>query len=379
MKKKHIALVNLNCFDPFLRDGASSSILSRLQFIQKQNKTASILTFLTNEPHLHFLFGESLADSTGKVVKDGDKCSAIYAGLDFQQQILPYSWRELPKNRGVARKTIMRKIQQEAMDFVFTLDQDHFSLFAAWFLKIPGAHFFNSLANVRNFSRVWGSPRFIKERLIFTNSRFLQAWIKDLLGLESTVWYPHIDFAAYKGRRKQLQVRCIGFVASSAWMAKGGEIVREISRRMPECRFLAVGLSDRCPSLGLPENMTCWKHTLNMKSFYERIDLLLVPSLIEDSFPRVVLEAAANGIPVLANRIGGISEALGDSGILIDWKTTNEPDFDEIGGSYVSEIRRILGDENLFRHYTEMALARAEEYHRDQERLALQIYKKHIS
>lgn len=48
-----------------------------------------------------------------------------------------------------------------------------------------------------------------------------------------------------------------------------------------------------------------------------RASALLIPSHSE-TFGLVALEAAANGIPVIASRVGGLPEAVGDNGVLID-------------------------------------------------------------
>jgi glycosyltransferase involved in cell wall biosynthesis len=52
---------------------------------------------------------------------------------------------------------------------------------------------------------------------------------------------------------------------------------------------------------------------------------LLVPSLVYDAAPRVIAEAYAAGVPVLASRIGGLPEVVrdGESGMLI---TPGAPD-----------------------------------------------------
>jgi glycosyltransferase involved in cell wall biosynthesis len=115
-----------------------------------------------------------------------------------------------------------------------------------------------------------------------------------------------------------------------------------------------------------------------MRKFYGQIDLLLVPSLLEDAFPRVILEAAGNGIPVIATRVGGIPEALGGSGILIDWAHDKEPDIAKIANEYVREIRRVLGDDNVYEYYRQKAFAREKQFELEQTRMAQEIYDKYF-
>lgn len=53
---------------------------------------------------------------------------------------------------------------------------------------------------------------------------------------------------------------------------------------------------------------------------FSRIDVLAVPALWQEPFPRVTFEAFAHGIPVVASRRGGIPEAIveGRTGLLFD-------------------------------------------------------------
>jgi lipopolysaccharide heptosyltransferase II len=52
---------------------------------------------------------------------------------------------------------------------------------------------------------------------------------------------------------------------------------------------------------------------------YEKLDLLVMPSIGEETFGRVIIEAQAKGVPVIASRIGGIVDIIKDNenGILV--------------------------------------------------------------
>ncbi len=74
-------------------------------------------------------------------------------------------------------------------------------------------------------------------------------------------------------------------------------------------RIEALGLSDVCALLG----------TINdVSSFYDSIDILIIPS-IREPLGLVALEAGARGVPVIASRVDGLCEAVKDqeTGILL--------------------------------------------------------------
>jgi len=376
-EKKHIALVSLNQFDPFLRDGGSHSALARLQFLREQGNQVSIINFLISEPLDRLLFDDALADSNQGVIREDNTCRAVFRGLDYHQEILPYSLEQLPREYTAIIKAIMQRIEQHDLDYVFTLDEGYCPLFAAWFLRIPGAHLFNSLRNVQQFAGNTDYAKCLRNRTVFANSRFLQTQIKKLLGLDSVVWYPFINLGTYLDRYGKARTHCIGF-SSTQGKGKGNEIVAQIITRMPERAFIVVGGRYRHRADVSPSNLAYWGHISDMKAFYGQIDLLLVPSLVAEAFARMILEAAVNGVPVIANRRGGIPEALGDSGILIDWDHDKEPNTAEIAEKYVDAIQRVLDDDDLYRHYSKKALARAEAYELEQRRLAHHIYDTYI-
>lgn len=69
--------------------------------------------------------------------------------------------------------------------------------------------------------------------------------------------------------------------------------------------------------------------TEDISSIYRKTRILLVPSLCDDAFARVVTEAMINGIPVIANDVGGIKTALNGAGYLaeVNLKKKDKPDF----------------------------------------------------
>jgi glycosyltransferase involved in cell wall biosynthesis len=107
---------------------------------------------------------------------------------------------------------------------------------------------------------------------------------------------------------------------------KGLDTLLEVARQRPAVLFLlqeSWKLDERaCATLAarlseLP-NVRFAERVSEMRGVYRQTRLLLVPSRWEEGFGMVALEAASCGIPVIASRRGGLPEAVGDGGILID-------------------------------------------------------------
>ncbi|MFF9631738.1 glycosyltransferase family 4 protein [Streptomyces fradiae] len=102
--------------------------------------------------------------------------------------------------------------------------------------------------------------------------------------------------------------------------AKGGYVLEQLARRMPEQQFLAVrGAYGEQILPNLP-NVEIVGHVRGedmRQQVYARTKVLLMPSSYE-SWGRVGVEAMASGIPVVAHPTPGLAESLGEAGIFVD-------------------------------------------------------------
>jgi glycosyltransferase involved in cell wall biosynthesis len=89
---------------------------------------------------------------------------------------------------------------------------------------------------------------------------------------------------------------------------------------MSDTRFVVAGKMRRHARMKLRRlnNVDCMGWVKDMKGAYGRARLLIGPSIWPEPFGRVFIEAAASGIPSVASARGGIAEAVGEGGILID-------------------------------------------------------------
>jgi glycosyltransferase involved in cell wall biosynthesis len=143
---------------------------------------------------------------------------------------------------------------------------------------------------------------------------------------------------------------------------KGGETFWKIVDRLPDRQFIGVtgGWGDQVIPESLPPNVEIIGHQgNNLREIFKKTRILLVPSqrLCEGSkywtenWGRAAIEAAASGIPTIANPAPGPLEALGDAGIFHD-----RMDID----SWIGSIKR-LDDPANYQHQSDLVYHRAEE------------------
>ena len=94
-------------------------------------------------------------------------------------------------------------------------------------------------------------------------------------------------------------------------------------------------------------------------------DLPSAVALPQLGFSARLLEAAANGIPAIANRVGGIMEVVGDGGIAIEFERGRDAAADA-AERYVRAIRRLRDDAAEYVALSRKAWARARAYEREQ-------------
>ncbi|QOR55441.1 MAG: group 1 glycosyl transferase [Phage 71_18] len=123
---------------------------------------------------------------------------------------------------------------------------------------------------------------------------------------------------------------------------KGVELFYEVAAAMPERRFLVLrGEWQDIEVIQPAENIEFMEPVTDMRTFYERCRLVLMPSTSEDA-GTVAQEATANGLPCISSDRGGLVQTNG-GGIRLD-------PFD--AGLWVDTIEQ-LDDPELYRHTVE--------------------------
>lgn len=137
------------------------------------------------------------------------------------------------------------------------------------------------------------------------------------------------------------------------------EAANIVRQSMPEVRFVVYGgvsvpayyerCLERCSALGLGDAFVFKGHVDDVASAYASGDVVVLSSITE-GFPYAVIEAMMSGRPVVATDVGGITEAVDGTGILVP-----PQDPKQLAGGIV----RLLQDANLRVQLAEEARARA--------------------
>ena len=119
----------------------------------------------------------------------------------------------------------------------------------------------------------------------------------------------------------QPRVGCMGRIAPEKGQREFVAAAQRIHQAVPECRFVIYGAAlfsnagsacyeaeVRAAAAALPVEFTGW--VTDVWSALAGLDLLLVPSAAQEATTRVILEAYAAGVPVIASRAGGIPEVV---------------------------------------------------------------------
>lgn len=121
-------------------------------------------------------------------------------------------------------------------------------------------------------------------------------------------------------RRRTGRVGCIGRIAPEKGQLDFLKAAAMIHRAMPECRFVIYGaplFSDgdyvekvHSAAAGLPVEFAGW--VSDVYQALATLDLVMAPSDEREATTRVILEAFAAGVPVIAYWAGGIPEVVED-------------------------------------------------------------------
>jgi len=195
------------------------------------------------------------------------------------------------------------------------------------------------LRNVE-FHELGGDLSELRQARYIANSEFTARTYGQRFGIESTIIPPTINPAHYATATTGDFVTLI-----NPYEEKGFELAVRIAGRCPDIPFLFVEswkladdhrarIEETIAPLG---NVRLESRTSNMKTVYGRTKILLAPSKWEEAWGRVASEAHCSGIPVIGSRRGGLPEAVGEGGVVLDYDAPLD--------DWVETVRRLWQDE----------------------------------
>ncbi|MFW5881333.1 MAG: glycosyltransferase [Roseicyclus sp.] len=197
-----------------------------------------------------------------------------------------------------------------------------------------------------------GGPVVAERSRFVANSRFTAERFAARHGIRSEVVHPLVRPDRYRTGTNRRNVTFI-----NPHPHKGVDVAVALARRCPEIPFVFVrawtlskaderALSEAIATL---PNVTLRPSVDDMRKIYREARLVLAPSRWNEAFGRIAAEAHVNGIPVLASDRGGLTEAVGPGGIVLD------PDGPI--DAWVAALRTLWQDEAAYARKAEAALA----------------------
>jgi glycosyltransferase involved in cell wall biosynthesis len=209
------------------------------------------------------------------------------------------------------------------------------------------------------------SPLARPEIMLIAVSDFAARRIETLLGTRPPVVPPLIEPERYQVSRPGDAVLLV-----NPSLRKGVELFFRLAEARPDIPFLAVEswtvhdawrtvLMNRARALN---NVELWPPVEDMREAYARARLILMPSIHEETFGRVVAEAQLSGIPALVSDRGALPETLGGGGIVAP--------LDAGIDAWLKALDRLWSEPALYRRCAAAALAESATEARAPERIS---------
>lgn len=196
-------------------------------------------------------------------------------------------------------------------DLIFThLDYTQTSINYGEKYKKKVVHF------VHNWSR-YASIDFSQNQYVVYNSEVAKEKLQ--YKHESIVLHPPCDWRFYDTETNTIENEFVTLINLDH--NKGGQILAEIAKKLPNKKFLGVkgsySADENGQFLNQPSNVTIVENTSNIKEIYKQTRIILMPSKFE-SWGRVATEAMCSGIPVISSGTEGLRENCSKAGIYVE-------------------------------------------------------------
>jgi glycosyltransferase involved in cell wall biosynthesis len=209
--------------------------------------------------------------------------------------------------------------------------------------------------------------------LVLAPSKFISDFYAERLGIQSQVLYPIFNSDHCLVTRRNPRFFTFMNPVPEKGLTLFARLVGQALRQLPRAEFLVVEVRwtkadvarrgfkfDRIP------NIKVISHQQEIKTVYAETRALLHPSFWVEAFGRTIVEAQANGIPVLASRQGGIPEAMNGGGFLFDLPEQCKKNYMAIPTPediqpWMDQLRVLLEDEEAYAEAQRRALQAAQD------------------
>ena len=217
-------------------------------------------------------------------------------------------------------------------------------------MGVPAIIYFHDV----DYPNLGGDPGVLDDVAFLANSQFTARSYRAKFGIAPDVMLPLFRAEKYTTSRRPKNVTLV-----NPHFSKGGDLALKLAIACPDIPFSLQ------KSWSLPKdqeavilshvkahpNLTLNAPTMNMKEVYRHAKMILMPSRLEEAWGRVASEAQFNGIPVIASDRGGLPEAVGPGGILLDPDGPVEP--------WIDAVRKLWSDDVHYARLSAAALAHA--------------------
>ncbi|CAM3937025.1 glycosyltransferase family 4 protein [Cereibacter sphaeroides] len=190
-----------------------------------------------------------------------------------------------------------------------------------------------------DFEDIGGDPASVRSAAYIANSRFTATSCRTAFGIRPRVIPPLVESALYRTESSRENVTFINPVP-----VKGLEIALGVAGHCPDIPFVfqeswplsperRAALEARLADL---PNVRLQGRTADMKAVYGKARFVLAPSLWQEAWGRVATEAQFCGLPVIGSSRGGLPEAIGPGGLIVDAEAPL--------AAWVAAVRRLWDD-----------------------------------
>ena len=204
----------------------------------------------------------------------------------------------------------IRNLEASGQD-IFSSDRSHLANFklADFGAKVQYPFFVN---NFNEYRRGMANAN-----RVIANSEYVSRRLERDFDIESSVVYPPINLDKYRVERNS---RDYIAAVNPRNRDKGADIFLNIAEEMPNEEFMCAGVfrnqsfKRRAEALS---NLNYVGYCDDMRDFYKRTKLVVVPSRWNEAFGRSAAEPMVNGIPIVVSDRGGLPEVVGETGEVV--------------------------------------------------------------